>query len=128
MKYIGRKILTSKRKKILKGKVKRVISASDWKDYFGSSEQMKLYILTNGKNSVKREILRLCNSKSEMAYFESKEIFVRDALLKDEYINKWITCQISGNNLRYLKKDVDYETDQNTPDSSQSKSLQTDIE
>jgi len=45
----------------------------------------------------------LCKSKSEMAYFEAKTIFERDALLKDNYINRWITCQINAKNLEYLK-------------------------
>jgi hypothetical protein len=41
-----------------------------------------------------------------MSYYESKFIFETDALIKDEYINKWITCQINGHNLNYLKDEI----------------------
>ena len=59
--------------------------------------------MTFGKESFKREILRMCRSKTEMSYFETKEILVRDALIRDDYINKWLTAQINGKNLHYLK-------------------------
>jgi hypothetical protein len=65
---------------------------------------MKESVLTDGKDSFIREILRFCTSKTEMSYFENKEIFARDALIKDEYINKWLTAQINGKNLHYLKE------------------------
>jgi hypothetical protein len=104
-KYIGRKIFYStKRLPPLKGKFRKrkKVTNSDWQNYYGSSEEMKDLVLTLGKEAFKREILYLCNSKSSMSYLESKEIFVRDALLKKEFLNNWITCQISGNNLKEL--------------------------
>jgi len=105
-KYIGRKILTSTTRKPLKKdelRRKKVVKPSNWKDYYGSSEEMKADVLTFGKESFKREILRMCRSKTEMSYFETKEILVRDALIRDDYINKWLTAQINGKNLHYLK-------------------------
>ena len=65
-------------------------------------EEMKDLIKTIGKDSFKREILHICFNKSSMSYLETKEIFVRDALLRDDYINRWCTCQINGNNLKGL--------------------------
>jgi len=106
-KYIGRKILTStKRKPPKKGETRRtkVVSASNWQNYYGSSAEMKNLLLTQGKDAFIRKIVRFCKSKSEMAYYEAKLIFEEDALLKDEYINKWLTCQINGKNLNYLRK------------------------
>jgi len=102
-KYIGRKIFYStKRLPPLKGKTRKrkKITGSDWQNYYGSSDEMKELILTIGKVSFRREILHLCGSKSELSYLETKEILVRDALIKDEYINKWLTAQINGNNLK----------------------------
>lgn len=105
-KYIGRKILTSTtRKPPKKGETRRkkVVKSSNWQNYFGSSEEMIQSVLTYGKESFTREIVRFCKSKTEMAYYECKEIFALDALIKEEFINKWITCQINGKNLHYLK-------------------------
>ena len=106
-KYIGRKgFYSTIRKPPLKGKTRKrkVVKESDWKNYFGSSDEMKELLLTNGPNGFRREILRLCSSKSELSYFETKEIFVRDALLKDDYINKWLTAQINGSNLKNIRE------------------------
>jgi hypothetical protein len=105
-KYIGRKIFWSAKKKVVKGKVRRLKVESDWKKYYGSSDYIKS-LLTSGKDGAIREIVRLCKSKSEMAYYESKLIFETDALLKPDYINRWITCQINGKNLEYLSEPKD---------------------
>ena len=102
--YIGRKIFWSAKKKIIKGKTKRLKVESDWKKYYGSSDYIKT-LLTDSKEGVIREIVRLCKSKSEMAYYESKLIFESDALLKPNYINRWITCQINSKNLEYLNNE-----------------------
>ena len=102
-KYIGRKILIARKKKVTNGKTKRIIVDSNWQKYYGSSAEMINDVLTFGEESFIREILYLCKSKSVMAYLELKEIMARDALIKDEYINKWITAQINGKNLKELK-------------------------
>lgn len=103
-KYIGRKIFWSAKKKVVKGRVRRLKVESDWKKYYGSSDYIKT-LLTSGRDGAKREIVRLCKSKSEMSYYESKLIFETDALLKPDYINRWITCQINGKNLEYLNSE-----------------------
>lgn len=104
-KYVGKKIFFNKvSKPPLKGKKRRRISKkfSDWETYYGSSDIMKEAIDKNGVFDYKREIIRLCKSKSEMSYIESKEIFVRDALIKDDYYNNWISCRIQRNTLKGL--------------------------
>ncbi len=118
-KYIGRKIFWSAKKKILKGKVKRLKVESDWKKYYGSSDYIKT-LLTDGREGVIRDIVRLCKSKSEMAYFESKMIFETDALLKPEYINRWITCQINSKNLEYLNEQQSEPTDTGSTEGTRS--------
>jgi hypothetical protein len=100
-KYIGKKIFWSAKKKIVKGKTKRSKVESNWRVYYGSSDYIK-NLLTSGKEGATREILRLCKTKSEQSYYEMREIFQRDALLKPHYINRWVTCQINAKNLEYL--------------------------
>jgi hypothetical protein len=104
-KYIGRKLFNSTSRKPVKGSVRRkkVVKESSWKNYYGSSLEMKQMYLTYGPESFKREIIHLCKSKSTMSYQETKEILIRDALLRDDYVNKWLTAQINGRNLLELK-------------------------
>ena len=107
-KYIGRKIFRSTLRKKVKNQTRRkkVVSDSGWKNYYGSSEYMKILLHTHGKENFKRTILYLCKSKSEMSYMETKEILVTDALIRDDYINRWLTAQINGKNLTNLKEEL----------------------
>ena len=50
-KYIGRKYFVQKRKP--KGGKRRVTSESDWKRYYGSSDELKRDIKENGRDSFK---------------------------------------------------------------------------
>jgi len=52
-----------------------------------------------GKKHFTREILHLCKTRSELSYFETYEIFTRDALVTHEYYNDWVTCRIRKDNL-----------------------------
>ena len=102
-KYVGKKNFLSKRRlKPLKGKTRKrtKISESDWQDYFGSSEEVKSLVESNGRDNFKREILHLCNSKGMMSYLEAKEQFDREVLLKDEYYNEFIGCKIHSKHLK----------------------------
>lgn len=104
-KYIGKKNFWSTRRlPPLKGKKrKRVVkNESDWKDYFGSSEQIKLLVESHGRNNFTREILHLCNSKGEMSYLEAKEQFDRNVLFSDEYYNEFIGCKIHAKHVKGL--------------------------
>lgn len=96
MKYIGKKFFWSTRKlPPLKGKTRKrtKVVQSDWRDYFGSSEEVKT-LVENGV-AFKREILRLCISKGECSYYEMKEQIERDVLLKpDEYYNAFVGGKI----------------------------------
>src|SRR6056300_1439911 len=55
----------------------RTRTESDWRTYFGSSEEVKLLIEEKGEENYKREILRLCRTKGEMSYYEAKLQFKR---------------------------------------------------
>jgi len=106
-KYVGKKLFQSKRRlPPLKGKIRRrtKIVESDWMDYFGSSDEVKELVESQGRDSFKREILHLCNSKGEMSYLEAKEQFDREVLLRDDYYNGIINCKIHRSHVKGLKE------------------------
>jgi len=95
--YIGKKqIKTVKKLKPLKGrKNKRHFDVeTDWKIYTSSSNELNADIEKYGKNKFKFEIIRLCESKFELAYYEAKLQFEYDVLLKEGYYNGIINCRI----------------------------------
>lgn len=93
-KYIGKKLFTKASYKQVKGKKKKVRKSSDWESYFGSNKELQDAVKTNGVDRYRREILYLCKTKSECSYRETREIFTRDALLREDYYNSWVTCKI----------------------------------
>jgi len=106
-KYVGKKILKSTRKlPPLKGKTRRrtKVSESDWKDYFGSSDEVKTLVEETGRDNFEREILHLCKSKGEMGYLELKEQIDREVLLRDDFYNGIVSCKIHRNHVKSLKK------------------------
>ena len=80
--YIGRKQLTSTRRKKVKGRVNRKITRkeSNWKEYTGSCDELNEEINTIGKDKFKFEILKLCKTKGELGYWETKLQFNEDVL------------------------------------------------
>ena len=108
-KYVGKKNLWSTRRLApLKGyKRKRVkVTQSDWQNYYGSSEEVKLLVENSGRDRFKREILRLCISKGECSYYEMREQMVRDVLLKpNEYYNAFVGGKIHRKHVLKEKKD-----------------------
>jgi len=108
-KYVGKKNFWSTRKlPPLKGKTRRRTkkAESDWQDYYGSSEEVKLLVEESGTDRFKREIIRLCKSKGEMSYFEAKEQFDREVLFRDEYYNEFIGCKIHSKHLRGVEENA----------------------
>src|SRR6056300_35183 len=102
-KYIGKKFFWSVRKlPPLKGqKRKRTVKKqSDWMQYYGSSEELKLLVEQKGGDAYHREILRLCMTKGECSYYEAKEQFERDVLLKEDYYNEFIGCKIHAKHIK----------------------------
>jgi hypothetical protein len=101
-KYIGKKWFWSSRKlPPLKGKTRKrkVVKESDWKKYYGSSDEVKLLVEQLGESNFKREILRLCKTKGECTYYEAKMQFDFDVLLRDDYYNEFIGCKIHSKHL-----------------------------
>lgn len=105
-KYIGKKnFISTTRLPPLKGKTrKRVVrKESDWKNYFGSSEEVKALVESVGEENFKREILHLCKTKGEMSYMEAKLQFQYDVLLRDDFYNEFIGCKIHAKSVKGLK-------------------------
>lgn len=96
-KYIGKKqMLTVQKRRPLKGKVNKrhSIVETDWKTYTGSCNELNKDIEQMGKDKFTFEIIQFCNSKSELAYYEAKEQFSREALLREDYYNGIINLRI----------------------------------
>jgi hypothetical protein len=105
-KYIGRKYFTLASYKQVNGKRKKIRKESDWQEYWGSSKHLQSDITIYGKEQFKREIIRLCKSRTECSYFETKAIFEEDALLSKEYYNAWVSCKITEMHIKSINKDV----------------------
>lgn len=106
-KYIGKKLWVTKRKlPPLKGKVNKrhKIVETDWKTYYGSSDEVKMLVEQHGESNFRREILHFCYNKSELSYLELVEQVHREVLLDDEYYNAFIGVKINSRGLERLKK------------------------
>ncbi len=93
-KYIGKKFFTKAGTRQVKGKKKKVRKTSDWETYWGSNTELQEDVKANGEDQYTREILHLCKSRSACSYWETFEIFNRQALLSESYYNSWVTCKI----------------------------------
>ena len=102
-KYIGKKNFwkpkTLPKTKTRKRRI-RTRTESDWRLYYGSSEQVRQLLVEKGPNNFKRVILKLCETKGEMSYYEEKLQFEYDVLLSDEYYNEFIGCKIHSKHLK----------------------------
>ena len=100
--YIGRKYFVQKRKP--KGGKRRVTSESDWKRYFGSSDELKQDIKRIGRSSFRREILSLHKTLGKVNYEETKQLFIHNVLMEalDDGTPKYYNSNILG---RYMRKD-----------------------
>ena len=100
--YIGRKYFWQKRKP--KGGKRRVTSESDWKKYYGSSDDLKRDIREIGKDSFRREILSLHTTLGKVNYEETKQLFLHNVLMEalDDGTPMYYNSNILG---RYMRKD-----------------------
>ena len=98
-KYIGKKLARFKRSRPpLKGRKnkRRYKVNSDWKDYYGSSDDLTIDVNRLGKDKFKREILFFCKSKAELSYIEAREQFARKVLESNDYYNGHIRVRVHG--------------------------------
>jgi kynurenine formamidase len=94
--YIGKKLLKKTRTKKVAGKKRRkkVVTDSDWKDYYGSNEELKNDIQELGEQSFRREILKLCKTKGSVNYWELKYQILNEVLESDSWYNSWIYVRV----------------------------------
>ena len=100
MKYIGKKNFYFSKTKQVKGKKKRIKVESDWRDYYGSNKALVEHVSLFGENKFVREIIHLCKSKGEMAYYETKAFLADDAVLFERYYNDWVMCRVRKNHIK----------------------------
>ena len=100
--YIGRKYFYQKRKP--KGGKRRVTSESDWKRYYGSSDELKRDVKQIGKDKFRREIISLHKTLGKVNYEETKQLFLNNVLMEslDDGTPMYYNSNILG---RYMKKD-----------------------
>ena len=97
--YIGKKLARFKRSRPpLKGRKnkRRYNVDSDWKDYYGSSDELTIDVNRLGKDKFTREILFWCKSKAELSYVEAHEQFARKVLESNDYYNGHIRVRVHG--------------------------------
>ncbi len=96
-KYIGKKLTQFKRsKKPLKGRTnkRRYTVESDWRDYYGSSDELTADVELLGKDKFKREIMFWCSSKSQLSYIEAREQFTHKVLESKQWYNGHIRVRV----------------------------------
>ena len=84
-KYIGKKHFWTRQKDRKTGR--RKTQESDWRNYFGSCDELKEDVKLLGLDKFLREILYLCPHKKSMSYYETYEQFHRNVLFSNDYYN-----------------------------------------
>ena len=78
-------------KKGIKGRVplkQKVITESDWKDYYGSHKDILKLVKEGTEKDFSRKILCYVPNKKLLTYFECKYLFINEVLENsEEYIN-----------------------------------------
>jgi hypothetical protein len=107
-KYIGKKLAkfsktTYKTVKLKNGtkKKKKIRSKvdSDWRDYYGSSDELSKDVAALGQDKFKREITHYCKSKAECSYIEAREQFTHRVLESADYYNGQISVRVHGSHI-----------------------------
>jgi len=101
-KYIGRKYFWQKRKP--RGGKRRVTTESDWKRYYGSSEELKGDRKLLGNTCFKREIISIHESPGKVNFEETRQLFLNNVLT--EGLTDGTPAYYNSNILgRYYRKD-----------------------
>ena len=101
-KYIGRKYFWKFRTP--RGKKRKVKSESDWKKYYGSSEELKEEIEQLGRHNFSRVMLSLHKTAGKTNYDETRQLFTNNVLTEalDNGTPKYYNSNILS---RYFRKD-----------------------
>ena len=96
--YIGqKKIFKIEKRPPLKGKIRKrkIQKETDWKIYSGSSNDLKEDIKKYGKDNFTFEIIRFCDSKWEMSYWELYYQMQNNVMLREDSYNGIINVRLS---------------------------------
>lgn len=66
---------------------KKVVKESDWKEYYGSQEEIKKLVRSSKPEDWTREILDFVPTKKLLTYYEIKHIFINNALEDNDFLN-----------------------------------------
>ena len=101
-KYIGRKYFWKFRTP--RGKKRKVKSESDWKKYYGSSEELKEEIQQLGRHNFSRVMLSLHKTAGKTNFEETRQLFVNGVLTEqlDDGTPRYYNSNILS---RYFRKD-----------------------
>ena len=104
--YIGRKYFWKFRTP--RGKKRKVKSESDWKNYYGSSEELKEEIQQLGRHNFSRVMLSLHKTAGKTNFEETRQLFLKGVLTESlsDGTPKYYNSNILS---RYFRKDY-YET------------------
>ena len=122
-KYIGKKVLYFERNKRLGkralealreerkakgigGRVplkQKVITESDWKEYYGSHKEILKLVKEGTPMDFNRKILHYVQNKKQLTYFECKYLFINEVL---ENRSNYINDNILG---KFYRKDFNYD-------------------
>lgn len=107
-KYIGKKLakfakttykMHTQKNGIKKRKRIRTQTESDWRDYYGSSNELLKDIESIGRGWFRREILYFCATKALCSYIEAREQFTRRVLESHDYYNGQISVRVHGSHI-----------------------------
>ena len=100
--YIGRKYFWQHRKP--RGKSRRVKSESNWKKYYGSSDELNEERSKIGNDSFRREILSVHPTPGRVNFEETRQLFLNNVLTEalDNGTPAYYNSNILG---RYYRKD-----------------------
>jgi len=101
-KYIGRKYFWKFRTP--RGKKRKVKSESDWKKYYGSSEELKEEIQQLGRHNFSRVMLSLHKTVGKTNFEETRQLFLNGVLTEqlDDGTPRYYNSNILS---RYFRKD-----------------------
>lgn len=103
--YIGQKVFWSKRTlPPLKGesRKRKKLVPSDWQSYFGSSDELNALVGQEGEQAFTREILYLCQTKSQMNYLGTVLQMHHNVLFDPLSFNGIVNMRVSRKHLQNL--------------------------
>jgi len=103
-KYVGKKLATRSKIRMVNKKKKRTRVESDWRDYWGSNAELQEDVKRLGESNFRREILLFCQSRGQATYHEARLQFAFGVLTESGWYNSAIMCRIHKNHLKPAKK------------------------